>query len=281
MKNRILSGLGVSSLAWEPEDDREIARLLESRGVTFIDFVPTKYFQWGHEDALQKASRIRQEWADSGVNIRGMQSLLFGAGPLNILNTEDWPALRAHFEKVFPIASALGVDRMVFGSPHNRKKGSMNQIEAEDTAEQFFRALADQARGHSCVVMLEPNPMDYGCDFVTTTHEAVSLVQRVSHPNLKVQLDLGTCFINNEQAGTIFEEFCESIGYVHLATKNLVALAEIPNPEILSFLGALHEGAPMSIEIKSSRKVSNVFQVQESLDWIEQALAGLHKQAGE
>jgi sugar phosphate isomerase/epimerase len=272
MTSPLPSGLGFSSLAWEPSEDRDIALLLQSRQISFIDLVPTKYFAWDDPAALKKAKAIKKDWADFGIRIRGMQSLLFGAGTLNVLRSEDWPKLVMHFERVFSIASALGANRLVFGSPNNRKKGAMGTAEAGSRAVDFFRSLANQARDYSCVLLLEPNPVDYGCDFVTTTTEAISLVQKVSHENLMIQLDLGTCFYNNEQADDIFKSSAPSIGYIHLATKNLQALQEHPNPEIIRLLSVLPEGQPVSIEMKSEYELNNLNRVCGALDWLQRSI---------
>jgi sugar phosphate isomerase/epimerase len=280
MKGKLPAGLGVSSLAWNPTEDRDIAGLLKSRGVSYIDLVPTKYLGWDDASAVQKALQIRRDWAEFGISIRGMQSLLFGAGPLNILNPEDWPRLTAHFERVFSVASALGANRLVFGSPNNRKRGAMDSMEAASIAADFFGKLADQARDHACLVLLEPNPMEYGCDFVTTTSEAILLIQKVGHPNLKAQLDLGTCFYNNEQADEILQASAASIGYIHLATKKLQALQDSPNPRIVKLLSVLPKEQPISIEMMGRDELSNVNQVQGALDWVEQALYSLQHELG-
>lgn len=280
MNSKLPTGLGVSSLAWNPAEDPDIAELLQSRGVSYIDLVPTKYFGWDDLSAVQKALQIKKKWAEFGVNIRGIQSLLFGAGPLNILNPEDWKKLTAHFERVFSVASALGANRLVFGSPNNRKRGPMGSMEAESIAADFFRKLADQARNHTCMVLLEPNPMEYGCDFVTKTSEAISLVQKVGHPNLRVQLDLGTCFYNDEEADEILQNSSESIGYIHLATKNLSALQDNPNPQIMKLLSVILNEQPISIEMMGRVDSRNLNQVQGALDWVQQALPPFQKESG-
>jgi D-psicose/D-tagatose/L-ribulose 3-epimerase len=280
MTSRLPTGLGVSSLAWNPSEDRDIAGLLQSRGVSYIDLVPTKYFGWEDASAVQKAFQIRGDWAEFGINIRGMQSLLFGAGPLNILHPEDWPNLIEHFERVFSVASALGANRLVFGSPNNRKRGSLDSVKAESIAAEFLGNLADQARDHACLVLLEPNPLEYGCDFVTTTSEAISLVRKVGHPNLRAQLDLGTCFYNNEQADDILQTSATSIGYIHLATKKLQPLQDDPNPQITKLLSVLPKGQPISIEMMGGDEMSNIGHVQGALDWVEQALSSLQQESG-
>lgn len=267
------TGLAVSSLAWEPSEDIRIASMLKARGVLFVDIVPTKYFNWDDPRAVEKASRLRREWSEFGIQVRGMQSLLFGAGSLNILHTQDWAALNLHFEKVLLIASTLGVDRLVFGSPANRKKNQMDLTEAEDLAKTFFFNLAEQAGRRGCLVLLEPNPKEYDCDFITSTPEAAKLVQSINHPNLKIQLDLGACLYNNEQSTILFQSLQSHIGYIHLATKNLDSLQGTPNPQISQLLQVLPDRTPVSIEMKSNGKIGNVTRVSGSLDWIEQNLS--------
>jgi len=133
--------------------------------------------------------------------------------------------------------------------------------------------LADRAGQHGCVVLLEPNPKEYDCDFITSTPEAVRLVKLIDHPNLKVQLDLGTCFYNDEKSDNLFNSFHAHIGYIHLATKNLDSLQGTPNPQITSLLQILPKETPVSIEMKSVGKRGNSNRVNGSLDWIEANLS--------
>ena len=260
--------LGVSSLAWRPDEDLSIAQMLQESNVSHIDLVPSKYFGWEDPQAEKKSQDLKRKWGDFGIKVRGIQSLLYNAGALNILKPSDWPALEAHFNRVFAISQALGAEKAVFGSPNNRRKGTLPAVQANSLGATFFQKLALQASKYDCSIMLEANPSSYGCDYITTTHEAVDLVTTVDHPNLKAQLDLGTCLINSEVPSEIYNDSFRAFGYVHISAKNLAPVQELPNPHLEPLLKCLPDSFPVSIEMLGDPKSQNTPIVKGAIDWV-------------
>ena len=87
--------------------------------------------------------------------------------------------------------------------------------------------------------------------------------------------------IRDRQGDEILQASAESIGYIHLATKNLQALQDNPNPQNTKVLNVLPEGQPVSIEMLAGDKSNNLIQVQGALDWVEKELLSVQQEMGE
>lgn len=245
-----ISDLGVSSIAWEPNEDLQVSEALTAFGISNIDLTPSKYFSWNSESATTLALEKREFWESRNFKIRGVQSLLFGAPNWNILNKSDWPGLLQHFENVFSITERLGAKFLVFGSPGNRKLNGLSKDKALDVAEEFFRELAAMMKGRELELTIEANPTRYGCDFITSTIESAELVARIDSENISSQLDLGTCFINSEKLKDLQAQR-EKFGYLHLSTLDLMPLHSEKNDLILEYLQDPFAGEHLTIEQKS------------------------------
>jgi D-psicose/D-tagatose/L-ribulose 3-epimerase len=245
-----LSNLGVSSIGWEPAEDARVSETLSSFGIYKIDLTPSKYFAWDDVNAIEKAKEIRKAWASKNFQIRGVQSLLFGMPDWNILDKGDWKSLFNHFENVFNITETLGAKFLVFGSPANRKLGNLAKSTGFDLAEEFFSEISQMLSGRELMVTIEANPVRYGSDFITSTDESTSLVSRIGSPQIRAQLDLGTCLINNEKLDEL-NAYSESFGYVHLSNMDLNPLHQEPNRLVGEYIGNPFAGNNLTIEQKS------------------------------
>lgn len=270
-----VSNLGVSSIAWEPDEDLKVSEVLSSFGISNIDLTPSKYFAWNDNDALDLATERREFWESRNFRIRGVQSLLFGAPTWNILNKDDWTKLFEHFEKVFRVTEALGARYLVFGSPGNRKLDGRTQNESLDLAEEFFGQLANILLDRDLVLTIEANPERYGCDFLTRTFESTELVRRIASPNIASQLDLGTCLINSENLREL-STCAENLAYIHLSSLDLKPLHLEFNNLVLDYLAQPFAGNKVTIEQKSPLGMG-AESIASTIDWL---LEQMEDQAG-
>ncbi|MGM1231309.1 sugar phosphate isomerase/epimerase, partial [Escherichia coli] len=73
---------------------------------------------------------VRQWWADQGIEITGMQALLFGTTGLNVFgDNKSQEALLEHMRAVCHIGAGLGAIRLVFGSPKNRDRSGLSDTQ--------------------------------------------------------------------------------------------------------------------------------------------------------
>ena len=241
--------ISISNIAWESEEEPQIAELLTRLGVTAVDVAPGKYFPDVAAASDEDIRKVRAWWEERGISIYGMQSLLFGTKGLNVFgNSESEERLLRHLGHVCRVAEGLGVKRLVFGSPRNRDRTGLSEKEAEDIALEFFSRLGGIAQSHGVVITLEPNPVCYGTNWITTTKEAYAFVKALGNPGIAMQLDTGTVLTNTEAPETI-ASVREAVGHVHLSEPRLLPLSLAP-AEHGSVFRAAADVAPGTVTIE-------------------------------
>jgi len=254
--------ISISNIAWDKEEDENVSQLLCKYNIDAIDIAPSKYFSDFSNTDIKDITKIRNWWGDRGVEIIGMQSLLYGTNGLNLFGSCDVQKyMLKHLEGVCRVANYLDARRLVFGSPRNRDCTGLSNKRAFEIAIIFFQKLAKIAQKYNVVVCLEPNPTCYGSNFMTTSEETAEVVKGVNHPSIKMQLDTGAIAINGENPFQVCREFSSLIGHVHLSDPNLTPLGlnNGIHQDVESALGAFLPEYPVTIEMlvkPSSHKYS-------------------------
>lgn len=219
--------LAISNIAWDVREDAAVVDLLRRLGIDAIDVAPGKYFPEPELATVDEIARVRTWWSDRGIEITGMQALLFGTSGLNVFGGPDVQrAMLRHLAAVCRIGAGLGGRRLVFGSPRNRDRSGLDDAQALERAVDFFRRLGDLAGDHGVVVCLEPNPVRYGANFMTGSVETLQVVQAVGHRSIRMQLDTGALAINGEDPLAIVEACAPFVGHVHLSEPDLVPIGD-------------------------------------------------------
>ena len=230
--------ISISNIAWEKDEEPAIAELLTRLGITAVDVAPGKYFPDVAAASDADIRKVRAWWEERGISIYGMQSLLFGTKGLNVFGDSDsQERLLQHLRHVCRVAEGLGATRLVFGSPRNRDRSGLSDKEADDIALQFFGRLGDIAQNHGIVITLEPNPVCYGTNWITTTKEAYAFVKKLGNPGIAMQLDTGTVITNSEDTAE-FSEVKDAVGHVHLSEPGLLPLCLATKEHDAVFLSA-------------------------------------------
>jgi sugar phosphate isomerase/epimerase len=219
--------VGISNIAWDVPEDEQVATLLQQHQVDAIDIAPGKYFPVPKEASLADIQRVRQWWLDRGIEITGMQALLFGTSGLNVFGSPNsQAALLDHLGGVCRIAGELQAPRLVFGSPKNRDRSGLSDSEAEHQAVSFFRRLGDVALANGVLICLEPNPPCYGANFMVNSDDTAKVVRAIDHPAIRMQLDTGAIAINAESVDDILAQHAPLIGHVHASEPDLAPLGD-------------------------------------------------------
>jgi D-psicose/D-tagatose/L-ribulose 3-epimerase len=218
--------ISISNIAWDIQDDDAVVEILKRYGVDAIEIAPGKYFQDIQNTKDEDIRSVRNWWQDRGIQITGMQSLLYGTKGLNLFaSAEVQNAMLLHLTAVCRIGAGLGADRLVFGSPKNRDRSFVSDDEAMEISTSFFQRLGNIADEHCIVICLEPNPSCYGANFMTTSRETAKVVQTVAHPSIRMQLDTGALSINSESSCQVCEHYGDLIGHIHASEPNLIPLS--------------------------------------------------------
>lgn len=260
--------IAISNIAWEPSEDEAVADLLNVFGIDAIDVAPSKYFPVPQEATDSDIQRIRQWWLERGIEITGMQSLLFGTTGLNVFGDVDSRrAMLDHLDSVCRIGAGLGATRVVFGSPRNRDKMNLLPEQVDEISVEFFRQLGEVAQAHGITVCLEPNPARYGCNFMTRTDETAHVVRQVAHGAIQMQLDIGALCINGEQPSRIVAEYASLIGHIHASEPDLVPLGD-GGSDHRDAAEAIAAGLPdhvVSVEMVATRDEPHLTAIERAL----------------
>jgi D-psicose/D-tagatose/L-ribulose 3-epimerase len=260
--------ISISNIAWDVKEDQEVAALLNRYGIDAIDIAHSKYFPEPQLANSTDFARVRNWWKEHGVEITGMQALLFGTSGLNLFaSTEVQAAMLNHLDNVCQVAAGIGAEKLVFGSPKNRDRLSYTDQQAEDIALDFFYRLGQIAKSHAVVICLEPNPVCYGCNFITGTDHAAGIVQKLAHPSIRLHLDTGSLTINGESPEQIVEQYADLIGHVHASEPNLATLGDgtTDHGRIAALLSAALPNQVVCIEMLASTNEPHLVSIERAL----------------
>ena len=219
--------IAISNIAWDTAEDEAIATLLHRFGVDAIDVAPGKYFPEPVKATDEDIVRVKSWWSERGIEITGMQALLFGTTGLNVFGLQTaQDAMLQHLTAVCRIGAGLGARRLVFGSPKNRDRTGLSDQETLEVAIPFFRRLGDIAQSYGVVICLEPNPPCYGANFMTTSVETEQVVRQIAHSAIRMQLDTGALTINDEDPGIVLQDCASLIGHVHASEPDMLPLGD-------------------------------------------------------
>jgi len=219
--------LAISNIAWDISEDEDIAKLLKRYEIDAIDIAPGTYFPVPAKATDEDIARVKNWWSVRGIEITGMQALLFGTSGLNVFGSqESRETLLQHLFAVCRIGAGLGATRIVFGSPKNRDRTGLNEVQVMEIAIPFFKRLGDVAQSYGVTFCLEPNPPCYGANFMTTSAETAEVVKQIAHPAIRMQLDTGALTINTEEPAEVLQNSAMLIGHIHASEPDLVPLGD-------------------------------------------------------
>ena len=260
--------LAISNIAWDPVEDDTVAALLRRFSIDAIDIAPGKYFPDPPNATESQIADVKNRWSERGIEITGMQALLFGTTGLNVFGPpEVQAAILHHLTAVCRIGSGLGAHRLVFGSPKNRDRSGLSDQQTIDEAVSFFIRLGDIAQSFGVIICLEPNPTCYGANFMTTSSETAQVVSKLEHPAVKMQFDTGALAINNENPDGVLNDHAALIGHVHASEPDLVPLGD-GKTDHGRMAAALESFLPhhiVSIEMVATKNESHPLSIERAL----------------
>lgn len=268
-----MSQLSISNIAWATQQDESVADLLGELEVHHIDLAPTKYFADISEATEADWKALKRFWNARDIEIAGFQSLLFGAQGVNLFTTDEERAnTLQRLQLVADIANHLGATKLVFGSPKNRDRGNLSDSQVESISSDFFWNLGEIGVSRSVEFCLEPNPPAYGSNFMTASAETAQVVNRVNHPNVKMQFDTGAVEMNKESPILVTQNFSNIVGHVHLSAAFLepAYLTQLKPDSLAVALANLSKIPFVTIEQKEVGALDNMESIAKSIRFARQ-----------
>jgi sugar phosphate isomerase/epimerase len=189
---------------------------------------------WNNPTSLQiKDYRCNIE--AMGLSIVGLHSLFWERPEYTMFGDNNVITKTIDFlVKLSAICRDLGGKTLIFGSQTARTKGNRTIKEANKEAADFFDVLCKRVEGHGTCFCIEPLEKDVA-DYVHSVLESQDIVEVVSHPALKIQIDAKAMALADEIQLKVFKSIRDNLAHVHvnepgfdvLGTSGLVDHAKI------------------------------------------------------
>jgi D-psicose/D-tagatose/L-ribulose 3-epimerase len=181
----------VSNLALPANSFEILAPQLRHIGIEGIEVAPTLIWPGAPNIRSSEIRAYAQKCRDFGLQVSGIQSLLFGRPEFQIFNRDSWPSMRKHLEGMIRLAGDLSTSVAVFGSPRNRVRGALSVEEAHETFSEFLFGLVPTLTEYRVRLAIEPNAPDYGADYILNYADSVFVADMISSPWIGTNLDTG------------------------------------------------------------------------------------------
>jgi len=249
--------LAASNIAWSAEQDAKMYRRLQEMGIRGLEAAPTRLFpeQPYSLEHCRQAERLRERLKRTyGLSVVSLQSIWYGRQEMLFGSEDERSALLLYTKQAIDFAASLHCPNLVFGSPRNRVGGN----EHMEIARQFFLAVGAYAHAHGVVVAIEPNPVIYQTDFLTTTEETIRFVEELAAPGIAVNLDIGTMVANGESA-EILRGHLRWIHHVHISEPYLTGIRprELHSEVCCMLAGEAYPGY-VSLEMKQQEELGGL-----------------------
>jgi D-psicose/D-tagatose/L-ribulose 3-epimerase len=257
--------LSISNIAWDKEDNDTVADLMKKYGLSGVELAPGKIFDNPSEASTEEIVSQSKYWSSQGIKVSAIQAFLFGHPELTIFES---PEIRTqtlgYIKRMIDFAGDLGAPILIFGSPKNRRIEGMDHEEALSIAKDFFSELGEKARSRDCYFCLEPNPEEYGADFMLDTAETLAVIHEVSHPNVSLNLDSGIMTMNKESYAQSIQKGKDYLKHFHVSEPQLMPLGGglVDHSEIASDLNNIGYNHWVSVEMRQPSE--NVLESIES-----------------
>lgn len=248
--------LSISNIGWSAEHDEFMYQKMTDLGFSGIEIAPTRIFPVNPysflQDAAEFKNRLRSEY---GLSICSMQSIWYGKSQRISATARERAELLEYTQNALCFAQAIGCPNLVFGCPRNRTVLSEDE---KTINEEFLLDIAENARSKGIIIALEPNPKIYNTNYINTTQEAIELLHKLRHPNLKLNLDLGTVIENNEILDILTGNI-PLINHVHISEPHLapIQIRALHN-EVINLLCQNNYQGYVSIEMSNKHGLSAV-----------------------
>jgi sugar phosphate isomerase/epimerase len=194
--------LCVSNICVKTLSQFQFACILKLFGIQNIQVAPTTLIDdWKNINNLDLSVFTKQH-----LHVYSFQSITYCLNNLNIFNDNNRRELLLHLHKIIDKAVENGVKVLVFGCPKNRQVAdNSNQTENNEIFTCFFKELGIYCENKYITICIEPNSKKYNCNFINKIEEAGEIVKNINHHNIKMMVDIGNAFMEDDNLQKIYE----------------------------------------------------------------------------
>jgi sugar phosphate isomerase/epimerase len=177
------------------------------------------------EDIRNVSAHARHVFASTakraGLQVVGLHWLLVSPKGLSITSEDESvrAETRQYLTALVEFCADLGGSVMVLGSPAQRRLPEGNTDVALERLLACLTPTLERCATRNVTLCLEPLPAPEA-DFILTLSEAVSVIQRLQHPNLKTIFDVKSASSESRPLQDLAREFAPHIAHVHANDAN-------------------------------------------------------------
>jgi len=245
--------LSVSNIAFPGAELASAIALLRRLGISAIEVAPSNVSgRW--DVAASDLQAFRKRLADAGLNCPAMQGIVYNAPGAHLFASDEArETLYRHLAMIAKMAGVLGAKACVFGAPKLRDPGDLPPFEARAIAVDFFRRIGPAFADEGTTLAFEPNAAHYACRFITTTAEAIDLVEEIDTRGVGLQIDTGTLFLEQEDP-QILTRAARHAAHAHVSEPDLAPLGTggVDHRPVATALRASGYRGSLSIEMRDA-----------------------------
>ena len=250
-QSRLLK-LSVSNIALSAYQHAEELKSLPKMGLLGLEVAPSRVWQDTWQGLSPRSvDKYRDDVEQAGLSIIGLHSLFYDKPELGLFRDVETRQLTLDFlVHLSKLCRDLGGKTLIYGA--GRWRGNLSPIDAMTASLDFFSDLIPRIEEHRTVICFEPlGPSD--TDFINSVYDSISLVKRIDHPAVRVQLDAKALVENSEMTLAVFKAAAPFLVHVHANEPDLGILGasgQIDNHKMASLLRSINYKGYVSIEQK-------------------------------
>jgi sugar phosphate isomerase/epimerase len=199
--------LAVTDLAFDGIET--VADKLQQYGIEYIEVIPTKikpYYALSQTDIVMYKDIL----ADYNLKPYSFLSLFYG---IDIKNVSQVDIILTQFNTLINYAKAIGVKKLIFGSPSLRKK-----IPGwEYNLESIFTKLDIMLKGTGISVIIEPVSKEWGTEFWYDVSEVVDFIQSFDLKRIHTMIDTQNAMLQGDDPSLLYVQYKRHIKHIHIA----------------------------------------------------------------
>lgn len=148
------------------------------------------------------------------LQIESIQSIYFKQEQIGIQDETQFKNTLNFMKKLFIWCDDLNISNIVFGNP--KMKYFKNEME-KNNIDKFFSKMELMLNDHKVKLLIEPNPCDYGSNYLTNHTEVINYIKTNKFNNVLTMIDCSTLILNKESLDFINIDNISLIKHVHLS----------------------------------------------------------------
>jgi sugar phosphate isomerase/epimerase len=252
--------LVVSNIAWNIEWEDLALDILKKYNINCIEMAISKYMDLNIID-FDKVFSIKDKFDKYNMQVYSLQAIFYGLdeNDYNVFINPD--KFINHFKSIINYANVLEATRIVFGSPRHRRVPDNMPIDFAN--KQFIKVmheLAEYASHYNVIICLEPNAIEYRCNYITNITDAIYIINQVCHPNFQLNFDTGNAIMENDINKVVISDISNYILHSQVSLPFLEEIKDINDDDIVHndiSLSLQKIETHISLEMKEINKYSD------------------------